>query len=201
MKAERTFRMSRGGFSCLRFEAELIIMLYITNRNLTDMQAQTEQNLTFIRRVDELRFRKGWTVDAVCEKIGMSRTMLHFIRKGKNNATNKALFKLWQAEKAEGISWSEEQLQKERAAAFPSNRSAADAEKKLNMSDRSGRRGGAVLREGRTEYAGVGLRGASAERGEGRRIKLRGAEFKERVRAAIETLEEVERMLGNGEEV
>jgi transcriptional regulator with XRE-family HTH domain len=62
------------------------------------MQAKIERNLPFVSRLEKLRLIKGWTWDQVGEKLGLSRTMLHFIRTGKNPVSKKTEFKLLQAE-------------------------------------------------------------------------------------------------------
>jgi transcriptional regulator with XRE-family HTH domain len=67
------------------------------------MQEENEQNLTFIRRVDVLRFKRGWTLAEVCNELGISRTMLHFIKTAKNGVTAKLLYRLEQAEVSAGI--------------------------------------------------------------------------------------------------
>ncbi len=67
------------------------------------MQAESEQNLTFVSRANSLKFSMGWTDTQLCEKLGISRTMLHFIKTGKNRVSQKNWFALDRAEAAAGV--------------------------------------------------------------------------------------------------
>jgi len=60
-----------------------------------------EQN--FIDRVETLRIFRQWTWEQTASAIGLSRSMIHLIKKGKNNVTDKVLYRLEQAEIAAGI--------------------------------------------------------------------------------------------------
>lgn len=66
------------------------------------MQGQTEQNLTFFSRLEKLKLAKGWSWEELAEQIGISRTMIHFIKSGKHKVTAKTWHRLEEAEKAAG---------------------------------------------------------------------------------------------------
>jgi transcriptional regulator with XRE-family HTH domain len=66
------------------------------------LQVQTEQNLTFFLRLEKLKLAKGWSWEEVAEQIGISRTMIHFIKSGKHKVTAKTWHRLEEAEKAAG---------------------------------------------------------------------------------------------------
>ena len=52
-------------------------------RHLNDTQVKSEQNLTnFNSRVEHLRAVSGWSYEAIGEALEVSRTMLHYYRKG-----------------------------------------------------------------------------------------------------------------------
>src|SRR5205814_84463 len=57
----------------------------------------SSQNSAFVELVEKLALRNGWKIGRVVEEIGISRTMLHFIKTGKHGVTKKALSKLAKA--------------------------------------------------------------------------------------------------------
>lgn len=61
------------------------------------------ENNTFVNRVEHLRARQGVTWARVAEIIGLSRTMLHLIRKGTNEPSRKTMIRLEQAEIDAGL--------------------------------------------------------------------------------------------------
>lgn len=66
------------------------------------MQEQTEQNSTFFSRVEALKLAKGWSWEELSKHLGISRTMIHFIKSGKHKVTVKSWHRLEEAEKAAG---------------------------------------------------------------------------------------------------
>ncbi len=57
----------------------------------------------FVERFDRLRFSRNWTIEQAAKAIGLSRTMVHFIKKGKHLVSDKVLFRLEYAERASGF--------------------------------------------------------------------------------------------------
>ena len=64
------------------------------------MQDITAQNLSFITRLEKLKLVKGWTWEQVAENVGISRTMIHFIKSGKHGVTAKSWHRLEEAERS-----------------------------------------------------------------------------------------------------
>jgi len=63
----------------------------------------TEQNQEFIRRFDRLRLFKSWTIAEAAKTLGLSRTMIHFLKKGRYEVTEKNWMKLQKAEVETGF--------------------------------------------------------------------------------------------------
>lgn len=63
------------------------------------MQEKTEQTLTFVSRVEKLKLANGWTWQEVARRLGISRTMIHFIKTGKHQVTQKNWRRLEAAER------------------------------------------------------------------------------------------------------
>lgn len=64
------------------------------------MQGQSKQNLTFHARLEKLKLDRGWTGEQAAKALGLSRTMIHFIRSGKHGVTAKTWHRLEQAERS-----------------------------------------------------------------------------------------------------
>jgi transcriptional regulator with XRE-family HTH domain len=64
---------------------------------------QEESSQNFTRRLERLKFSKGWTDEQLSSAVGLSRRMLYLARTGKSSITRKTLYKLESAERAEGI--------------------------------------------------------------------------------------------------
>ena len=62
-----------------------------------------EQHDEFMRRFDRLRLFKGWTIERAANELGMSRTMIHWIKKARYEVTQKNLAKLAKAEVGAGL--------------------------------------------------------------------------------------------------
>lgn len=56
-----------------------------------------------MRRFDRLRLFKGWTIERAAKELGMSRTMIHWIKKARYEVTQKNLTKLAKAEVGAGL--------------------------------------------------------------------------------------------------
>jgi transcriptional regulator with XRE-family HTH domain len=56
-----------------------------------------------MRRFDRLRLFKGWTIERAAKELGMSRTMIHWIKKARYDVTQKNLTKLAKAEVEAGL--------------------------------------------------------------------------------------------------
>jgi len=56
-----------------------------------------------IQRLETFRLKKGWSWDQLGEALGLKRTMLHYVRSGERELSDKALYRLSQAEWAAGI--------------------------------------------------------------------------------------------------
>jgi transcriptional regulator with XRE-family HTH domain len=67
-----------------------------------------EQNQEFIRRFDRLRLFKNWTIAEAAKALGLSRTMIHWIKKGRYEVTQKNWMKLHKAEVEAGFAESSE---------------------------------------------------------------------------------------------
>jgi transcriptional regulator with XRE-family HTH domain len=67
------------------------------------LQAKDEQTLSFLNRLDKLRLSERWTWEQAAKSIGLSRTMLHYLRSGRSSVTDKTLYRLAEAEKAAGV--------------------------------------------------------------------------------------------------
>jgi len=63
-----------------------------------------EQNREFMRRFDRLRLFKGWTIVEAAKAIGLSRTMIHWIKTSRYEVTQKNWTKLRKAEVEAGFS-------------------------------------------------------------------------------------------------
>ena len=63
----------------------------------------TEQNQEFIRRFDRLRLFKTWTIAETAKSLGLSRTMIHWLKKGRYEVTDKNWMKLQKAEAEAGF--------------------------------------------------------------------------------------------------
>ena len=71
---------------------------------LNDTQVKSEQNLTnFNSRVEHLRAVSGWNYEAIAETLEVSRTMLHYYRKGIHPPDAGILLRLSTAEERAGI--------------------------------------------------------------------------------------------------
>jgi transcriptional regulator with XRE-family HTH domain len=57
-----------------------------------------------IDRIEQLRVSKKLEIGEVCDLLGISRTMLHYVKKGQRNLSFKALRRLEEAEREAGIS-------------------------------------------------------------------------------------------------
>ena len=66
-------------------------------------QAVAEQHDEFMRRFDRLRLFKGWTIERAAKELGMSRTMIHWIKKARYDVTQKNVAKLAKAEAEAGL--------------------------------------------------------------------------------------------------
>src|SRR5260370_13329587 len=66
-------------------------------------QAESEQNLTFLNRLACLRGKTGATWAEIGKMIGLSRTMLHNLRKGEHEPSQRTLGRLEQAEIDAGL--------------------------------------------------------------------------------------------------
>jgi transcriptional regulator with XRE-family HTH domain len=63
----------------------------------------TEQNQEFIRRFDRLRLFKSWTIAEAAKTLGLSRTMIHWLKKGRYKVTEKNWMKLQKVEVEAGF--------------------------------------------------------------------------------------------------
>jgi transcriptional regulator with XRE-family HTH domain len=61
------------------------------------------QTLSFLAKLDALRLLKGWTWEQTAKAVGLSRSMLHNLRTGRNKVSDKVLYRLEQTEKSEGL--------------------------------------------------------------------------------------------------
>jgi transcriptional regulator with XRE-family HTH domain len=68
----------------------------------------TEQNQEFIRRFDKLRLFKNWTIAEAAQALGLSRTMIHWLKKGRYEVTEKNWMKLHKAEVETGFAQASE---------------------------------------------------------------------------------------------
>ncbi len=66
-------------------------------------QAESEHNITFLNRLDHLRGKTGATWAEIGKMIGLSRTMLHHLRKGEHEPSQRTLARLQQAEIDAGL--------------------------------------------------------------------------------------------------
>ncbi len=64
---------------------------------------KSERDLTFLRRVQKLRLVLDCGWEDVCQRLGISRTMLHLLRKGDSRPSDKVLHRLAEAEMEAGI--------------------------------------------------------------------------------------------------
>jgi transcriptional regulator with XRE-family HTH domain len=55
------------------------------------MDSQTQE---FLQKLDQVRIENDWTWGYAAKQVGLSRTMLHFMRTGKHPVSKRALFKL-----------------------------------------------------------------------------------------------------------
>jgi len=62
------------------------------------VQVKSEENLSFLKRVEKLRFSNDLTIKEVCAEMGISPVMIHHIKHGTNSVTAKTWFKLEKAE-------------------------------------------------------------------------------------------------------
>jgi transcriptional regulator with XRE-family HTH domain len=62
-----------------------------------------KQNDEFIRRFERLRLFKGWTIEEAARELGISRTMVHWIKKGRYDVTQKNWAKLGKIEAQAGF--------------------------------------------------------------------------------------------------
>jgi transcriptional regulator with XRE-family HTH domain len=67
-------------------------------------QGQSESFVNTIDRIEQLRVSKKLEIGEVCDLLGISRTMLHYVKKGQRNLSFKALRRLEEAEREAGIS-------------------------------------------------------------------------------------------------
>jgi len=68
----------------------------------------TEQHQEFTRRFERLRLFKGWTIAEGAKAVGLSRTMIHWIKSGRYGVTQKNWLRLQRAEAEAGFSESPE---------------------------------------------------------------------------------------------
>jgi transcriptional regulator with XRE-family HTH domain len=61
-----------------------------------------QYKLTF-SRVENLRLSLGWTWDQVAKALGVSKVMLHYVKTGKRNLSDKVIFRLEEAETMAGL--------------------------------------------------------------------------------------------------
>jgi transcriptional regulator with XRE-family HTH domain len=67
-------------------------------------QAMAEQHQEFTRRFEKLRLFKGLTIAEAAKAVGLSRTMIHWIKAGRYEVTQKNWMKLQKAETEAGFS-------------------------------------------------------------------------------------------------
>src|SRR6266481_4936794 len=70
---------------------------------MEQIQQESEHKFTLLTRLERLRLKTGATWAAVGEMIGLSRTMLHHLRRGENEPSQKTLARLEQAEIKAGL--------------------------------------------------------------------------------------------------
>jgi transcriptional regulator with XRE-family HTH domain len=66
-------------------------------------QHKSEHDLTFLNRVELLRSKSGATWAEVGKMVGLSRTMLHHLRRGQHKPSQRTLARLEQAEMRSGL--------------------------------------------------------------------------------------------------
>ena len=74
------------------------------------MQEKSERTIQFLERLDRLRLSNQWTSGEAAKAVGLSRTMLHYLRSGRNSVTDKVLYRLAEAEKMKPVQKNKAQL-------------------------------------------------------------------------------------------
>ncbi len=64
---------------------------------------KSSKNLPIIERLEHLRRAKRWTWDELAEQLDVSRTTLHYLRKGRHEPTGRLLRSLEEAEEHAGL--------------------------------------------------------------------------------------------------
>ncbi len=67
------------------------------------MQEESEHFVNSEDRLDRLRVQKGFTWDELATYLDLSRTMLHYVRKGERDLSAKAALRMRDAEKNAGL--------------------------------------------------------------------------------------------------